>query len=199
LFVAPVLLDSAFDACAIAVVVQFGATFGVWILAERLHLSGILTVVTFAMSTARRAANTPARIRIPSFAVWDFAVFVLNVLAFILVGFQLKGIIGRIDATTLVHYTGVALAVCGATSELLRRRYEVMLRRAEAGRDGDERCFGVDAEIVRRATSAERERLIALRADGTIGAAAFQQIEQELDLEGLDLQQLAPDEASAKA
>ena len=29
------------------------------------------------------------------------------------------------------------------------------------------------------------------RADGTIGDAAFQQIEQELDLEALDLQQLA--------
>jgi CPA1 family monovalent cation:H+ antiporter len=41
-------------------------------------------------------------------------------------------------------------------------------------------------------TSAERRRLLALRADRTIGDAAFQQIEQELDLEELDLQQLAP-------
>jgi len=39
---------------------------------------------------------------------------------------------------------------------------------------------------------AERQRLLALRADGTIGDAAFQQIEQALDLEELDLQQLAP-------
>ncbi|OJH35802.1 hypothetical protein BON30_37800 [Cystobacter ferrugineus] len=51
-------------------------------LAERLHLSGILVVV-FAMATARRAADIiPARVRIPSYAVWEFAVFVLNVLAF---------------------------------------------------------------------------------------------------------------------
>ena len=49
-----------------------------------------------------------------------------------------------------------------------------------------------EAAIVRRATVAERQRLLALRADGTIGDAAFQQIEQELDLEELDLQQLAP-------
>ena len=41
--------------------------------------------------------------------------FVLNVLAFILVGFQLKGILGRIDARTLVEYAGVAVAVCIAT------------------------------------------------------------------------------------
>jgi monovalent cation/hydrogen antiporter len=40
--------------------------------------------------------------------------------------------------------------------------------------------------------SAKRQRLLALRADGTIGDAAFQRVEQELDLEELDLQQLAP-------
>ena len=101
---------------AIAVVVQFCGTFAVWMLAERLHLSGILTVVVFAMASARRAADViPARVRIPSYAVWEFAVFVLNVLAFILVGFQLKGILGRIDTPTLVDYAGVAAAVCIAT------------------------------------------------------------------------------------
>ncbi len=100
----------------IAVVVQFCGTFAVWMLAERLHLSGILTMVVFAMAVARRAGGLiPARVRIPSYAVWEFAVFVLNVLAFILVGFQLKGIVRRIDADTLVRYTGIAIAVCVAT------------------------------------------------------------------------------------
>lgn len=100
----------------IAVVVQFCGTFAVWLLAERLHLSGILTMVVFAMAVARRSGRaTPARVRIPSYAVWEFAVFVLNVLAFILVGFQLKGILQRIDGPTLVAYLGVAAAVCGAT------------------------------------------------------------------------------------
>ncbi|EPX56563.1 Na+/H+ antiporter [Cystobacter fuscus DSM 2262] len=328
---------------AIAVVVQFCGTFAVWMLAERLHLSGILTVVVFAMATARRAADIiPARVRIPSYAVWEFAVFVLNVLAFILVGFQLKAILGRLDSSTLLEYAGVAGAVCVATilariawvsgaaafsrwrcrpapdgtagphdtvalskraaavvgwcgmrgivtlaaalalptggsdgpafpyrdlvlftafsvvlgtlvvqgmtlrpllnmlqleddgsverevrlarvetlraalsatsaelpgeelSGLLRRRYELMLRRAEAelasngnashgAAESDGRAFNVDAAaIARRATSAERHRLLALRADGTIGDAAFQRVEQELDLEELDLQQLAP-------
>src|SRR3954466_15155561 len=78
---------------ATAVVVQFCTTFGVWMLAEGLHLSGIITMVVFAMVAARRAPEvTPARIRIPSYAVWQVTVFVLNVLAFILVGFQLKSI-----------------------------------------------------------------------------------------------------------
>lgn len=328
----------------IAVVVQFCGTFAVWMLAERLHLSGILTVVVFAMASARRASGKmAARVRIPSYAVWEFAVFVLNVLAFILVGFQLKAILGRIDASTLVRYAGVAGAVCLAAvvariawvsgtaavsrlrcrpacdgeaarpdavglsprgaavvgwcgmrgivtlaaalalptggrgapafphrdlvvftafavvlgtlvlqgmtlrpllrvlrlegdrsverevrrarvellragrsaldgapgdelSHVLRGRYEVMLRRAEAELSGDatgpvppaEREDGKGAggaAAARRAVDAERERLLALRADGTIGDAAFQRVEQELDLEELSLRRLARDEA----
>jgi Na+/H+ antiporter len=321
---------------AMAVVVQFCGTFAVWILAERLHLSGILTMVVFAMATARRSADAiPARIRIPSYAVWEFAVFVLNVLAFILVGFQLKAILGKLNQAQLIEYTGVALSVCLATmlariswvsgaaafsrwrcrpapdgraprqgalalskrgaavvgwcgmrgivtlaaalalptdgvrgvefpyrdlilftafavvlgtlvvqgmtlrplmkalrlkddgsvehevrlarvetlraalsatedlhgeelSTLLRRRYEVMLRRAEAElADGeaeaaDDPMKMLEGSNVRKALSAERQRLLALRADGTIGDPAFQRIEQELDLEELHLLQLAP-------
>src|SRR3712207_1897293 len=48
-----ILVTARIHDIAIAVVVQFCGTFAVWILAERLHLSGILTVVVFAMATAR--------------------------------------------------------------------------------------------------------------------------------------------------
>jgi monovalent cation/hydrogen antiporter len=100
---------------ATAVIVQFIGTFGVWIIAERLHLSGILTMVVFAMSVARTAPDIlPARIRIPSYAVWEVAVFVLNALAFILVGLQLKPIVQQLDRADLLDYTRIALAVCAA-------------------------------------------------------------------------------------
>ena len=100
---------------ATAVVFQFGWTFGVWMLAERLHLSGIITMVVFAMAAARRAPEVvPPRIRVPSWAVWEVAVFVLNVLAFILVGFQLKSIALRVTGSTAVQYALVAAAVCVA-------------------------------------------------------------------------------------
>src|SRR5687768_14840936 len=100
---------------ATSVIVQFLGTFGVWILAERLHLSGILTVVVYAMSVARTAPDIiPARVRIPSYAVWEVAVFLLNALAFILVGLQLKPIVRGLGRATLAEYIGIALVVCAA-------------------------------------------------------------------------------------
>jgi hypothetical protein len=88
-------------------------------------------------------------------------------------------------------------------AELLHRRYEVMLRRAEMERTGDsdppperggrdDHAPNVDAAVVHAALAAERHRLVSLRADGTIGDTAFQRLEQALDLEELHLQQLVP-------
>jgi CPA1 family monovalent cation:H+ antiporter len=303
---------------ASAVVFQFCGTFAVWVLAERLHLSGILTMVVFAMALSRSSAQAiSARVRVPSYAVWEFAVFVLNVLAFILVGFQLRQIVVRTDWK---QYLGVATAVCiavivarlvwvsgaayvsrwrcrprggkgdvpqdvvalsgraayivgwcgmrgtvtlaaalalpvnfphrdlifftsfavvlvtlvvqgmtlrpllawldvqddgaverevqlarvealraaldaanacggGESVDLLRRRYELRLRRAE--QSGEDVIDPRDIEVVRLATAAERQRLVELRDDGTIGDAAFQRVEQELDVRELELLQVA--------
>jgi len=62
------------------------------------------------------------------------------------------------------------------------------------GRCGTRSVDGVDrdgdAAVVRAATEAQRHRLVALRADGTIGDAAFQRVEEELDWAELDWEQL---------
>jgi Na+/H+ antiporter len=298
---------------ATAVVFQFCGAFAVWILAERLHLSGILTMVLFAMLVSRKAAQSiPARVRVPSYAVWEVAVFVLNVLAFILVGLQFRQIVQKPGWT---GYIGVAAAVCGAvivarlvwvsaaaavsrwrctrpregreapqdvvalsgsaawvvgwcgmrgtvtlaaalalprefphrdlvfftafavvlvtlvvqgmtlrpliawldvrddgrverevqlarvetmrsalaaveacnggeSAEIILRRYELRLRRVQEGQPEIDRN---DRRIVRIATTAERRRLIELREQEVIGDAAFQLVEQELDIKELHL------------
>jgi monovalent cation/hydrogen antiporter len=98
---------------ATSVIVQFVGTFGVWLLAEAVHLSGILTMVVYAMAVAREAPRLiPARMRIPSYAVWEVVVFVLNVLAFILVGLQLKPILASLGKAEVVTYLGAAAVVC---------------------------------------------------------------------------------------
>jgi Na+/H+ antiporter len=97
-----------------AIIVQFAGTFTVWIVAEHIGLSGILTIVAYAITIARTApARTPARIRVPSYAVWETMVFVLNVLAFVMIGMQLRPIWERLDESLRLHYCAVAAAVLG--------------------------------------------------------------------------------------
>ncbi|HEY4229155.1 MAG TPA: sodium:proton antiporter [Thermoanaerobaculia bacterium] len=99
-----------------AVIVQFCTTFGVWILADRLGLSPVLTMVCFAIAVARSApASTPARIRIPSYAVWDTAVFLLNVFAFVYIGLQIRPILSSLDPGVRTHYLWVAALVLATT------------------------------------------------------------------------------------
>jgi Na+/H+ antiporter len=97
-----------------AIIVQFVGTFTVWLLAERAGLSGVLTTVCFAMTLARTApARTPARIRIPTNAVWATVIFALNIFAFISVGLQIRRIVAELPAAVLQHYLLVAAAVLG--------------------------------------------------------------------------------------
>jgi CPA1 family monovalent cation:H+ antiporter len=82
----------------VSVILQFSCTFGVWIASEAIGLSGILTVVAFAMTMARYGGpDLAARIRIPVLAVWETVVFVLNAFAFVLIGLQLRPIWERLD------------------------------------------------------------------------------------------------------
>jgi len=118
--------------------------------------------------------------------------------------------IGLARVETLRAAVAAASACPGAeTADLVRYRYELQLRRAEedvtraagsangasaaepadiplAEADGDEAGGDADAAVVHAATQAQRRRLVALRADGTIGDAAFQRVEEELDWAELD-------------
>jgi Na+/H+ antiporter len=95
-----------------AIILQFVSTFGVWILAEHIGLSGVLTMVCYAVTVARTApARIPARSRIPSYAVWETAVFALNILAFIFIGLQIRAIVDSLEAADRGRYAAVAGAV----------------------------------------------------------------------------------------
>jgi CPA1 family monovalent cation:H+ antiporter len=70
----------------------------VWLLSERLGLSPIITVVIYAMTLAQSApGRLGPRLRISSYSVWETAVFVVNVLAFVLMGLQGRPIIERLS------------------------------------------------------------------------------------------------------
>jgi Na+/H+ antiporter len=95
-----------------SIILQFVSTFGVWIVAEQLGLSGVLTMVCYAITVARTAPERiPARARIPSYAVWETVVFALNILAFIFIGLQIRPMLESLEAADRGRYFAVAGAV----------------------------------------------------------------------------------------
>ena len=97
----------------VSVLLQFISTFAVWMIADRLGLSAIITMVTYAMTIAQRVGGRMnARHRIASYAVWDVAVLVLNVLAFVLIGLQLRSILSRVHGEEWRTFALCAGAVC---------------------------------------------------------------------------------------
>ncbi|MET0208492.1 MAG: cation:proton antiporter [Burkholderiaceae bacterium] len=131
-------LTAAIREVPIALIVQFALTFGVWIAAEALGLSGILTLVAYAMTVARKSGNQmPARMRIPVFAVWESVVFVLNAFAFVLIGMQLRPIWERLDAggarTDALVTAAVVLVVTIAARFVWVMGYQVHKRRSAIG------------------------------------------------------------------
>src|SRR5581483_3609223 len=70
-------------------ILQFVVAWLIWIVADHLRLSAVLSTIAFAMTVAQSAqVNLGTRMRVQSFAVWSAVVFALNVFAFLLMGLQ---------------------------------------------------------------------------------------------------------------
>ncbi|HLH03843.1 MAG TPA: cation:proton antiporter [Bryobacteraceae bacterium] len=81
---------------------QFVMAYLVWISAEHLRLSAVLTIIAFAMTIAQsRRITSGTRMRVQSFAVWSAVVFALNVFAFLLMGLQGRRIVSRMNPAHL--------------------------------------------------------------------------------------------------
>ncbi len=124
---------------AVSVVTQFVGTFAVWIGADRLGVSPIITTVAYGITIAQVA---PGRIdadhRRASFAVWEVAVFVLNALAFIMIGLQFKGVLGRLDghAGLTAGFAGAVLLMVVAVRLAWVMGFTTLLRALPAWRGG---------------------------------------------------------------
>lgn len=99
---------------AIATILQFVTTFGVWIVAERLDLSEVVTIVVFGLTAGRRSSSSShTSVRVLSFATWETVTMVLNVLAFTMIGLQLRPILERLKGGEQATYPLYALTILG--------------------------------------------------------------------------------------
>jgi Na+/H+ antiporter len=98
-----------------SVIFQFAITFGVWLAADRLGMSSVVTVVVFGLTLARQSVGTmPARLRVPSFAIWETVTVVLNALAFTLIGLQIRPIMEPLSAADRTRYLIAAFIILAA-------------------------------------------------------------------------------------
>jgi Na+/H+ antiporter len=98
----------------IEVLMTLAVPYICYILAEALHVSGVLAVVAAGLVRGRYAPEVvSAEMRIIARSVWNLLVFLLNSLVFILIGLQLSGIIGRLTgySTAELMYYGVLVSV----------------------------------------------------------------------------------------
>ena len=128
----------------IEVLMTLAVPYIAYILAESLHVSGVLAVVAAGLVRGRYAPEiVSAEMRIIARSVWNLLVFLLTSLVFILIGLQLSGILGRLEgysARELFLYgaliSAVAIAVRFAwiyPATLLRRLLGAALREHEPG------------------------------------------------------------------
>jgi Na+/H+ antiporter len=84
-----------------------------YLLAEELHVSGVIAVVTIGMQISHFTKKEfPEATRQESKAIWDIIVFLLNGLIFILIGLELPYVIDHIDSQDLLPLVGYSFLIC---------------------------------------------------------------------------------------
>lgn len=98
---------------SVEVLSTFMPPYAAFMIAEHYEMSGVLAVVSAGLFIGWHAPKifTP-RMRIPAEAVWKMVVFLLNGLAFLLIGLQLPALIARLDVLGNPSILFWAIAVC---------------------------------------------------------------------------------------
>ena len=90
------------------------AGFVGYIAAEQFHLSGVLAAVACGLVIGRSQHEAlSARTRVESTAVWNFLEFTLTSLVFILIGLQLRDVLGRLGDFSPGMLALMAIAISG--------------------------------------------------------------------------------------
>ena len=103
------------DDPVLGILLSFLAPFAAYLPADRiLHVSGVLAVAVAGIYAGRRSSEViPAVTRMQAAAVWDLVIFVLNGLAFILIGLQLRQVLAGLGARSMWELAlyGVAISL----------------------------------------------------------------------------------------
>jgi len=82
-----------------------------WLAAERLHVSGVLAVLACGLLMTRHWGSISSGARLQARQLWDWLVFVLEGLSFVLIGVQLRTVVEGIEGRSLADLALAALAL----------------------------------------------------------------------------------------
>lgn len=86
--------------------------FVTYLIAEEIHVSGVIAVVTLGVVISRFSNKIfPEALKNQSRSIWDIIIFLLNGLIFILIGLQFPYILGSIDESMVPPYIGYAFLI----------------------------------------------------------------------------------------
>lgn len=108
-------LHQHLDDPPVQITISLLTPFAAYLLAERIHVSGILAVVAAGIYLGWHGPIVvSSRFRLPAYAVWEMVVFLLNGFVFITIGLQLPRILRELRGESVTALIDDALFVSGA-------------------------------------------------------------------------------------
>lgn len=121
--------------------------FITYLLAEEIHVSGVIAVVILGLSIARLSRKRfPEPFRQQTKTIWDLIIFLLNGLIFILIGLEFPIVIREIDSTLIWPYVGYAVLI--TLLALLLRMARVFMQRGSLQRAFNSQKRGIKEEAL---------------------------------------------------
>jgi monovalent cation/hydrogen antiporter len=80
-----------------------------WLAAERVHVSGVLAVLACGLLMTRHWGSISSGARLQARQLWDWLVFVLEGLSFVLIGLELRTVVESIEGRSLADLAVAAL------------------------------------------------------------------------------------------
>jgi monovalent cation/hydrogen antiporter len=140
------------DDVPVEITISLFTGFAAYLPAEGLGVSGVLAAVTAGIYLGWLAPQiSTAQMRMEGRAVWEFVVFLLNAVLFVLIGLQLPGILDAVagtDALTLAGYAFATIAAVVGTRFLWLFTTPYLLRALDRRPSQVERRIGAAPRIV---------------------------------------------------
>jgi monovalent cation/hydrogen antiporter len=140
------------DDVPVEIMISLFAGFVAYLPAEELGVSGVLAAVTTGIYLGWLAPQiSTAQMRMQGLAVWDFVVYFLNAVLFVLIGLQLPSIldaVAEIHAGTLAGYALATIAVVVGTRFLWLFTTPYLLRALDRRPSQVERRVGAAPRVV---------------------------------------------------